>query len=310
MLILLFIAFIYVNAYSEGKDYKMFDRIPTDHPETYGETLYDRNKCTTCCRVLLVSDWDYECDCKSLGKENCIRDIGCSFNEESINHEGHTYYVMDIEFNTTDKVKSIKGTDHAQMIPLRALEPNRILQFWELGAYKMINSYVLPKRNQDTRNGPYPNAYTKLIYWLHQPPLSYLSDAQKFYYVYPYPQDYYPYFYDNEWKGKNDITVRWQRFPKHMYVITSRDNAKTELCYQAGVYKYNEGVKDKDKGYHENWEKWDCNKEFEPTVPMYQIQIKVCVNDDMVSKGQTNPIEGTQFRSEQVRRQEFTPIFA
>jgi galactose-inhibitable lectin light subunit len=294
-----------VNAYTEGDDYDMFGRVPTDDPQVYGKTLYDRNKCTTCCRVLLVSDWDYECKCSG---SDCIRGTGCSFNDNNYNHEGHTYFVMDIEFNDSSKVKSIVGTDHAQMIPLRPLEANRSLQFWELGAYKMINSYVLPKRNQDTRNGPYPEKYTKLIYWLHQPPLSYLSDAQKFYYVYPYPTSYYPY-YEEQWLNSNDIKVRWQRFPKHMYVITSRDGV-TELCYQAGVYKYNDVINSNDKNYHEAWEKWTCNKEFTPRTTMYQIQIKVCVNDGMVDRKEVNPIEKTTFRREHVRRQEFTPIFA
>ena len=295
---MLLFAVLLINAYAytEGDDYDMLGKKPNDKPFEYGKILYERSKCTTCCRVILASDWDYT--------------DSAPFTEARYK-AGHEIFVMDPEFDDKNKVRSITSTDYAQAIMLRPLKQGRELQFWELGAYKMINSYTIPKRNQDTRNGPYKDRHTKLIYWLHQPPLSYLSDAQKFYYVYPYPESYYPYFtYDkiqnrNEFENKQWKISHWQIYPKHMYVIKTRDGS--ELCYQAGIHTRNETYRNI-YGWN-SFEAWSpAFKNFHPVSTMYQIQIEQCYNDKEYAN--YKDYFGKRIDVSYVRRQEFTPVFA
>jgi galactose-inhibitable lectin light subunit len=124
--------------------------------------LFDRHKCTTCCRVMIVSDHMPE-------------------------------YAMDMEFEYESQVREATG-DWEQTILMKPINMHRDLQKFELNAYKMISVFNIPKRVHDIRGGI--KLGSKLIIWKKKAPLDVGTNNQRFVYHHPYTF----YNYKNEFK--------------------------------------------------------------------------------------------------------------
>ncbi len=118
--------------------------------------LFDRHKCSTCCRVMFVSDYEF-----SDGK---IR-------------------AMDMEFENEKQVRVATGS-WEQAILLKPIDMDRELQKFELNSYKMINVFNIPKRVHDIRGGI--SIGNKLIIWKKKAPLDVGTNNQRFVYHHPY----------------------------------------------------------------------------------------------------------------------------
>ncbi|ELP91545.1 hypothetical protein EIN_458890 [Entamoeba invadens IP1] len=157
---------------------------------------YDRMKCTTCCRVLFASDYNFRT--KTVFKET--------------DPSTDTRYVMDMEFDDKSLVRAHTG-NWEQNILLRPLKMGNELQFWEFASYKMYTSFPIPKRVHDIRGSA--SIGNTLIIWNKKPPLDAGTKNQRFVYVHPYND--YP---SNE---------RYSVYKKHFYIPFE---TKTDLCYQ------------------------------------------------------------------------------
>ncbi|KAL7717333.1 Galactose-inhibitable lectin 35 kDa subunit [Entamoeba marina] len=171
-----------------------------DNPWNMTDILYDRSKCTTCCRVLFASDYNYETD--------------AAFTDED-DENGHTRFVMDMEFDDVSNVRK-PVYNYEQCILLRPIKKGNELQFFEFAPYKMYTSYPLPKRVHDIRHGA--SEEERLIIWKKKPPLDAGTNNQRFVYVHPYD------FYDED-------TI-YSNYPYHFYLPFYK---YTDLCYEACV---------------------------------------------------------------------------
>ena len=173
---------------------------PTDFPMEPEVTItYERSKCTTCCRVIIASDYNF--------KTNQLFDD----NDDILNNER---YVMDMEFDLKNYVRKPQSS-WEQCILLRPLNVTRQLQFFEFYSYKMIITYTYPKRVHDIKGGAKENS--RLIIWEKKPPLDVNTANQRFNYVYNYNYD------GNE---------KWMNYKKHFYLPFS---TFTDLCYEAAL---------------------------------------------------------------------------
>ena len=192
--------------------------------------LFEREKCQTCCKTMIVSDYDF----------------------------GGEYYTMDMEFATKNQVREHKS-DWEQTILLNPIKQNRVLQFFELAAYKMINSFSIPKRVHDIRSGIKLN--NKLIIWNKKPPLSVSTNNQRFVYNYPYS------FIKNDFKKHfqapfyTDDDVCYEiSFTKQYWTGNNLNNRPT-----MSEYYYENGIK----------ERYDYNSN------EYQIKISKCEKNNI-----------------------------
>ncbi|KAL7719580.1 Galactose-inhibitable lectin 35 kDa subunit [Entamoeba marina] len=178
-------------------DYNTYPE-PTDNPTELSGILYERAKCTTCCRVIFASDWNYQ--------------TGKAFTTQN-DKDGHTRFVMDMEFDDVEQVRKAQG-DYEQCVLLRPLNMGNQLQYWEFAPYKMYTSYPIPKRVHDIRSGAAVNR--RLIIWKKKAPLLASTNNQRFVYVHPYST--YP------------TGTVYSDLPYHFYLpyYTS-----SRLCYEA-----------------------------------------------------------------------------
>lgn len=154
-LLLLLISY---NVYGIGSCNKYNVKYPAKSDSFYNEhDLFNRRKCSTCCRVMIVSDYDYPNDDR--------------------------YYAMDMEFEDESQTREAVG-DWEQTILMKPMDMNRELQKFELSSYKMINVFNIPKRVHDIRSGI--KLGNKLIIWQKKPPLDVGTNNQRFVYHHPY----------------------------------------------------------------------------------------------------------------------------
>lgn len=124
--------------------------------------LFDRHKCSTCCRVMFVSDYKFPNDDR--------------------------YYTMDMEFEHETQVREAVG-NWEQTILLKPIDIDRDLQKFELNSYKMLNVFNIPKRVHDIRGGI--KLGSKLIIWKKKPALDVGTNNQRFVYHHPYRFSHY-----------------------------------------------------------------------------------------------------------------------
>ncbi|KAL7719467.1 Galactose-inhibitable lectin 35 kDa subunit [Entamoeba marina] len=199
-----------------------------DNPTEMSGILYERAKCTTCCRVIFASDWNYQTG-KAFTSQNDI--------------DGHTRYVMDMEFDDVDQVRKAKGS-YEQCILLRSLNMGNELQYWEFAPYKMYTSYPLPKR--------------QINYLGKKPPLASGTNNQRFVYVHPYST--YP-----------SGTV-YSDLPYHFYLPYY---TRSRLCYEActgndwAYWTGNYGLTYTDEVHQIKAAKCDANNAKQRFVPVF-----------------------------------------
>jgi galactose-inhibitable lectin light subunit len=194
--------------------------------------LFDREKCKTCCRVSFVSNYNFD------AKRGFTKDD---------DNRSYRRFAMDMEFDDKRSVRLAEG-EYEQCILLRPLNKNNELQWFELNAYKMINSFPIPKRVHDIRSGIKKN--NKLIIWKKKPPLNTGTNNQRFVYTYPYGKNYY--------NINNDIYIN---YPKHFYAPFYTTEP---VCYEAVTNSY---------------QRWTGNKMLTVIDDNYQIQINECKDD-------------------------------
>ncbi|ELP94677.1 galactose-inhibitable lectin 35 kDa subunit precursor, putative [Entamoeba invadens IP1] len=185
----------------------MFGLTATDNPTQASNELYVRDKCTTCCRVLLATQWNY--------------DKNKAFTEDDYKKGDSRYFVMDMEFDNINEVRRPAG-NYEQVIPLRPLVEGKTFQFFEFAAYKMYTSFVYPKRVHDIRGGA--NVNSRLIIWSRNPPLSNAPGTvnQRFVYVHAYDESFYT----------STFEKRWRAYKYHFFLPF---NTAKDLCYESCI---------------------------------------------------------------------------
>ena len=176
-----------------------------DSPFKTGTELYEREKCTTCCRVLFVSDYNYKTKKRFQPADD---------------KAGDTRYTMDQEFDYLQNVRSATG-NYEQCILVRPLIAGKPTQYWEFAPYMMYISFNIPKRVHDIRGGA--NANSKLIIWIKKAPLAEGTNNQRFVYIHPYESDYYP-----EDKQNKHVYTRGKSFESHFFIPFQK---AALLCY-------------------------------------------------------------------------------
>lgn len=177
-----------------SKDYCV-QTLPEKDVDIMKNELIDRQKCKTCCRVIIASDFNYE------------------QNRAFQNGDTDERYVLDMEFDNKDGIRKYE-TNYEQNILLRPLQQERGMQQWEFAPYKMFTSYVFPKRVHDIRGGS--NVGSTLIIWQKKAPLAASTDNQRFVYIHPYP---------SHWYSPTD-----KKYFKHFYLPF---HSAKDLCYEA-----------------------------------------------------------------------------
>ncbi|ELP86249.1 galactose-inhibitable lectin 35 kDa subunit precursor, putative [Entamoeba invadens IP1] len=177
----------------------------TDYPQTAGNELYARSKCTTCCRVIFATPYNY--------------DNNRFFTDDDYKNGIGRIFVMDMEFDTINQVSAPAG-GYEQTIMLRPLVEGRELQYFEFASYKMFTVYVLPRRVHDIRRGSYEN--NRLIIWSKNPPIEGApgSDNQRFIYVHPYDSSFYT----------SAVEQNWKEYKQHFFLRYT--TGKNKLCYE------------------------------------------------------------------------------
>ncbi|ELP91357.1 galactose-inhibitable lectin 35 kDa subunit precursor, putative [Entamoeba invadens IP1] len=166
--------------------------------------LYDRTKCTTCCRIIIASGYNY--------------DYNRGFTEDDYVKGKGRIFTFDFEFDNVNELRS-SWNPYEQAIMLRPLNTTRDFQFFEFSAYKMFTSFVYPRRVFDVRNFVVKGHV--LIIWRKNPPLSDApgTNNQRFVYAFPYENSYYIAAFEK----------RWVPYPRHFflpYYLTS------PYCYE------------------------------------------------------------------------------
>ncbi|KAL7719374.1 Galactose-inhibitable lectin 35 kDa subunit [Entamoeba marina] len=173
---------------------------PTDNPWDSSDIKFDKAKCTTCCRVIIVSDYNYVTEAQFTSADD---------------ERGDTRFALDMEFDDPLDVRGI-SPGHAQAVLLRPLELSDQMQWWILAPYQQIQVYTIPKRVQQINGGAKQD--NRLIIWKRSPPLQSSSDNQKVVYIHPYKT--YP---------KNTIQ---SKYPSHFFLSYY---TKTDFCYEACI---------------------------------------------------------------------------
>ncbi|ELP92374.1 galactose-inhibitable lectin 35 kDa subunit precursor, putative [Entamoeba invadens IP1] len=198
--------FLFLLIILSAAKYKVYN-VSLDNPTINTNELYQRDKCTTCCRILIASSWNY--------------DHNKLFTNEDYKNNNGRIFVMDMEFDYIDEIRE-PTVFYEQAIHLRPFIKNRDFQFFEFAPYKMFISFVYPKRVHDIRAGA--NVGSRLIIWSKNPPL---SDApgtqnQRFIYVHPYDTEYYV----------SDFERKWRKYKNHFFLPFYN---QTDLCYEGCV---------------------------------------------------------------------------
>lgn len=156
---LIYLFVILTNAYTVQK-------LPENGVFENGNELYNRDKCTTCCRMMFVSD--YNPRTKKLHEKN----------SEDLR------YTLELEMEDVNQVRYC-ATNWEQTILAKPLYGTvKDTQLWELAAYKMFISYPIPQRVHDIRGGI--KLGSKLIIWKKKAPLAASTNNQRFVFHHPY----------------------------------------------------------------------------------------------------------------------------
>ena len=153
------------TSFTSAKNSYRIKAKPSDSIFKNKNELFLRDKCSTCCRVVMVSDYNF--NKKQLFESN----------------DEDQRFAMDMEFDDISGTRNAE-TNYEQTILLRPLNMDNILQQFELYSYKMINSFFIPHRVHDIRSGIKKG--NKLIIWQKKPPLDVSTNNQRFVYIHPY----------------------------------------------------------------------------------------------------------------------------
>ena len=122
----------------------------------------------------------------------------------------------------------------------------------------MYISFNIPKRVHDIRSSATKN--NKLIIWKKKAPLDAGTNNQRFVYIHPYKDGYYP-----EDKANNHVYTRGKSFKSHFFVPFQ---TAALLCYSV--------VADT-----KNHQTWSGNKGYSFTNSQaYQVWAQTCSNSD------------------------------
>ena len=230
-----------IQALPEASDYKT------------GNELYLREKCTSCCRVIFASNYNYEHDREFTADDD---------------RNDHIRYVMDMEFDDKRSLRK-PGGGYEQNILLRPLNAANELQYFEFAPYNMYTCFTIPKRVHDIRGGA--NLGSTLIIWSKNPALSNSPGTQNqmFVYVHPYPDSWYPehltkYNYYDDYGRTGTITYHWPEYKYHFYLPFRYD---IDLCYEAFP-------KNKARAT------WTGNMKLSTLTTSYQIAAQICVANE------------------------------
>jgi len=200
--------------------------------------LFERAKCKTCCKVLFVSDYNFQTQ-RRFTKQDDI--------------DGFIRYTMDMEFDHISGLREPHTYDpngfyneingHQQNVLLRPLQDENDLQFFEFGEYNMYNSYRLPKRVHDIQGGA--KAGSSLIIYMNKWGREDGNGVknQQFTYVHNYKDLTY---YDRKLQmeiGYYDLLKRevsWVNQPLHFFLPNS--STSDLLCYSADDVQWNDRV--------------------------------------------------------------------
>ena len=223
-------------------NYNKHGKNAADSPFKTGTELYEREKCTTCCRVLFVSDYNIDKNRRFTAADD---------------KAGHTRYTMDQEFDYLQNVRSATGS-YEQCILVRPLTAGKTNQYWEFAPYMMYIAFNIPKRVHDIRSSATKN--NKLIIWQKKAPLAEGTNNQRFVYIHPYRDDYYP-----EDKDNKHVYTRGKGFKSHFFVPFQKS---ASLCYSV--------VADT-----KNHQTWAGNSGYSFTdAKARQIWAQICSNTD------------------------------
>lgn len=187
--------------FTSAKDSYRVQKMPSQDNFRNLNELFNRNKCSTCCRVMFVSDYNFD-----KGRQFTLED----------DRNNDTRYVMDMEFDDISGVRAAEG-NYEQTILLRPINKENSLQYFELNAYKMINMFDVPGRVHDIRSGI--SIGNKLIIWSKKEPLLESTNNQRFVYTYPYQSSYL-----------NGLPEVYKKYQKHFHAPYYTNN---DVCYEA-----------------------------------------------------------------------------
>lgn len=191
------------TSFTSAKNSYRIKAKPSDSIFKNKNELFLRDKCSTCCRVVMVSDYNF--NKKQLFESN----------------DEDQRFAMDMEFDDISGTRNAE-TNYEQTILLRPLNMDNILQQFELYSYKMINSFFIPHRVHDIRSGIKKG--NKLIIWQKKPPLDVSTNNQRFVYIHPYKSSYY-----------NNMNEVYTNYQKHFYAPFYTTEP---VCYEAVTHNY------------------------------------------------------------------------
>ena len=278
ILIISYINTIYAfdSSYSSYNMYNFRKLNYIDSVFTKDNELFNRTKCKTCCKVMFVSDYNFQRNQRFI-KEDDI--------------DGYIRYTMDTEF---DDIRSLRDpnnynnfyneyNNYQQSIVLRPLDISNDLQYFEFSEYNMYNPYRIPKRVFDIQGGV-KEGRALIMYmnkWGNEDDNGVKN--QQFKYVHDYKNLGY---YDK-------INEDWKNYPYHFFLPNTTN---LMLCFSAEVKEWknrvykNTGNKDLIPLIHnENEineriknvnEKYKNSRKHAKLEPAYQIISRICnIND-------------------------------
>jgi len=197
---------------------------------TTNDELFERGKCATCCKVLFVSEYNFQLKRRFTSQDDI---------------DGYVRYTMDTEFDDQRLVRdpvSYKNSndfydqigERQQNILLRPLTTERDLQFFEFAEYNMYTVYRIPRRVFDIQGGVKKDR-TLIMYmnkWGDEDGNGVKN--QQFTYVHNYTDlGYYTYIHEE-----------WTKQPLHFFLPnTTKEFSNTKiLCFEAKDRKWDKRI--------------------------------------------------------------------
>ena len=274
--ILLFIS-LFITAYafnSSYSSYKMFNfrTLNFNDPVFQKDNeLFYRTKCKTCCKVMFVSDYNFQKNQRFINQDD---------------KDGYIRYAMDVEFDDVRSLRDPKNynnfyneyNNYQQSIVLRPIDVSNDLQYFEFSEYNMYNPYRLPKRVFDIQGGV-KEGRALIMYmnkWGNEDGNGVKN--QQFKYVHDY----------NNLGYYSKINEEWVKYPYHFFLPNTTN---LMLCFSAEVKEWskklytNTGNKDLIPLIHDELDfntrvdgvnKLYENRQHSKLEPAYQIISRSC----------------------------------
>lgn len=210
LLLILQVALAFNSSYDSYKMFKFNERPLYSSLYHNDNEIFDRNKCKTCCRVIFVSDYNFQ--------------LKRQFREKD-DEDGFIRYVMDMEFDDLRNVRDPNNynnfyneyKNYEQNIILRPLDSGNPLQYFEFGEFNMYKPYLIPKRVFDIQGGVKEGR--SLILYMNKWGMEDDNGVknQQFRYVHNYT-------------GLNYYDSLWKNYPGHFFLPNT---TKLMLCFSA-----------------------------------------------------------------------------